>query len=257
MVPGDAGVVIPDGAFSGRRVLVTGSTRGIGLDIAKAFAAAGAHVILHGRKLEEVERVSAALGNSTALAADLSYEAELLAFCEQIRGKGISVIVNNAAVEIHQPLHELTLAQLTDAYRVNTAAPILLASALLEELSEAKGSVVNISSIHDVTPARGNLAYTASKAAMSMFTKSAAVEWGPLGVRVNAVSPGAILTDMNRDLIEQIGHKQFAEWIPSKRVGTPGEVASAVLFLASDAASYVNGATLVVDGGYQHNLLRY
>jgi gluconate 5-dehydrogenase len=166
--------------------------------------------------------------------------------------------VNNAGIEPVMPLEKLELAKFDACFAVNVRAPMQLTTALLPLLKAANGaSVINVTSIHDTTPYPHNAVYSMSKAALAMFTKVAAIELAPFKIRVNNLAPGAIETDINREVIEQMGRQNFAQWIPAGRVGTVDEVVGPALFLASDAASYVTGATLYADGGYRHNLLRY
>jgi gluconate 5-dehydrogenase len=133
-----------------------------------------------------------------------------------------------------------------------------LTQRLLPLLKAAPGaSIINVTSIHDTVPYPGNFAYAMSKAALAMFTRSAALDLAPYGIRVNNLAPGAVATDLNREVIEAIGDEKFREWIPLGRVAQSDEMVGPAIFLASDAASYLTGATLYADGGYMQNLLRY
>lgn len=245
------------GALTGRTALVTGSSRGIGFDIAKALIAAGARVIMHG-----VSPAGAAAAESLGasfITADLADPAALERLADTvIAGGALDILVNNAAIEEHQAIADLDPATLARGMQVNLYAPIRLVTRFMPLLqASGHGSVLNISSIHETVPVFGNVAYCASKAALAMFTKTAAVELAERGIRVNAIAPGAIATDMNRDLIAAMGPGTFDEWIPAGRVGEVAEISAAAVFLVSDVSSYTTGATLTIDGGYTQNLLRY
>lgn len=255
--PPSAGGLSP-GRFVGCNVLVTGAATGIGLATARLFAGAGARVLLHARTIAEATAACAALPRSVPIAADLRDEHAVALIVEAVDGERIDVIVNNAGMENPALLEELTKSALVSAFTVNVFTPMLLTSALLPnlELSPA-AAVINVTSIHESIAVRGNLAYTASKAALAMFTKTAALEWAPKNIRVNSVAPGAITTDMNRSLIAEIGTDRFEQWIPARRLGGVDDVAAAIAFLASPEASYINGTTLIVDGGYSDNFMKY
>ncbi|MDR1512843.1 MAG: glucose 1-dehydrogenase [Propionibacteriaceae bacterium] len=244
--------------FQGRRVLVTGSTAGIGEAIAGAFAAAGAEVVVHGRNRAAGEAVAARIGGRF-IAADLADPRGVEALASQTAALGpLDVLVNNAGVEIAGPFADLPAAAIDTLLQVNLVAPLRLTQLLLPALRQSGApSVINISSIHETVPCEGNLVYCVAKAGLGMMTKTGAVELAREGIRINCIAPGAIETAMNRELLDQIGRDLFAEWIPQGRVGSPDDVAGVALFLASDAARYVNGHTLVVDGAYSHHLVRY
>lgn len=242
----------------GRRALVTGATQGIGLAIARGFAKAGADVWVSGR-----DSLGLALQpefGDRFVQADLNDPDGATSLAQAIvsRCDRLDILVNNAGVEKPMSVERLSLDALDETWRVNARAPVQLVSALLPMLkASGRASVINITSIHSTTPYAGNLAYCMSKAALEMATKVAAIELAPFGIRVNNLSPGAIETDINRDVLDRIGRQKFAEWIPSGRVGIVEEVVGPAIFLASDAASYVTGTTLCADGAYNLNLLRY
>ncbi len=244
----------------GMTALVTGSTRGIGFGIARALAEAGAQVIVHGRDAERAHDAGRSIGAADVVVADLGSPEEVLQMCDGLvqRETPIDLVVNNAGVEIGSRLETMNDDDLWSTLHVNLMAPMALLRELLPSLRRShRASVINVSSIHEVVPSWGNSAYAASKAALAMVTKTLAIEWGPEGIRVNAIAPGAIATDINADVIEEIGEESFREWIPLGRVGTPDDIGPAAVFLASRAAQYMTGATLVIDGGYSHHLVRY
>jgi gluconate 5-dehydrogenase len=236
--------------------LVTGSSRGIGRAIAEALERAGARVWFHGTGDDADRRPFYVKADFTRPA-----DVERLAQTLLARETRLDILVNNAGLEPIMPLSAVDLAKYDACFAVNVRAPLQLTTALLPLLRESGrtggASVINITSIHDTVPYPHNAVYSMSKAALAMFTKTAAVELAPLGIRVNNLAPGAIETDINRHVIDQIGREKFAEWIPAGRVGTVEEVVGPALFLASPASSYVTGATLHADGAYRHNLVRY
>lgn len=242
----------------GRRALVTGGTRGIGLAIAQGFIAAGADVWIHGRDPEDVA-IANRIG-AQFLHADLSDPAAISRLGQQMAtmGERLDILVNNAGVETPMAMTDLSLNVLDETWAVNARAPVLVIQAMLPLLqASGNASVINITSIHADIPYAGNIAYCMAKAAQEMSTRVAAIELAPYGVRVNSLAPGAIETDINRSVLDEIGRDKFAEWIPSGRVGTVAEVVGPAIFLASEAASYVTGASVCADGAYSRNLVRY
>lgn len=246
-------------SLSSRVALITGSTRGIGRAIAEGFVDAGARVYIHGRGAPNGEELAESIG-ARFLAADLERPEEIERLASDLRAAEpyLNILVNNAGIEIGANLERLEPDVLARVMQVNFNAPVQLTRLLLPSLIAApSAAVINVTSIHDSIPYFGNGAYTAAKAALAMFTKTAAIELGPEGIRVNTLAPGAVETDINRDVLDQIGRDRFQEWIPLGRTARTCELVGPAVFLASDAASYVNGATLIVDGGYSHNLVRY
>jgi len=238
--------------FSGEVVLVTGASGGLGRGIARAFAKAGGRVAVHYHQGRATAEALAAEIGGVAFSADLGREDECTALCKEVaEGLGpVGVLVNNAGLQPVEPLVDITGAALRTMLDANVGGPF----ALLRELAKAgrPAAVVNIASIEALQPAAGHSHYAASKAALLMLTRAAALELGPLGIRVNAISPGLI----GRDGIETGWPEGVARWraaAPLGRLGTPDDVADAALFLASDAARWITGANLVVDGGVSSN----
>lgn len=247
------------GLLEGRIALVTGSTGGIGRAIAEGFAAQGAKVWVHGRR-EAAGRALAEQLGGRFVQADLAHESEVARLADALleNEQQLDILVNNAGVEIIMPVEQLDLAKLDLMWAVNVRAPIQLTHALLPLLRRAQGaSIINVTSIHDTMPYPHNAAYSLSKAALAMFTKAAAVELAPLGIRVNNFAPGAVETEINREVIREVGEDKFREWIPLGRVAQADEMIGPALFLASSMSSYMTGATLYVDGAYLQNLVRY
>ncbi len=245
--------------LSGKIALVTGSTKGIGKRIAQGLAEAGATVYVHGRDAAEGEEVAAGLGG-TFLKADLSREGDVKDLAERLLGSAsrLDVLVNNAGMEIIMPFEKFDLSTYDRIFQVNVRAVMQLTHLLLPLLKKScRASVINVTSIHETVPYPHNGVYCMTKSALAMATKVLSLELAPSKIRVNNFAPGAVETDMNRDVIEEIGRDKFAEWIPLGRVAHVDEMIGPALFLASDASSYVTGTTVFADGGYAQNLVRY
>ncbi len=250
---------LPNLSLDGKVALLTGSTRGIGQAIARGFASAGARVWVHGRSRDQAEQLAEELGGRFVL-ADLAEPdgARRLAGTVAASESRLDVLVNNAGVEVTMPIAAMDMAGFDLVWRVNVRAPVELVYRLLPLLEAASAaSVINVTSIHDTVPYAHNSAYCASKAALAMFTRTIAIELAPQGIRVNNLAPGAVETDINREVLDQIGRDRFGEWIPLGRVAQTREMVGPALFLASDASSYVTGATIYADGGYAQHLVRY
>ncbi|MGH9291939.1 MAG: SDR family NAD(P)-dependent oxidoreductase [Acidimicrobiales bacterium] len=239
--------------FSGRRVLVTGASSGIGRATAVAFAAEGARVTAAARRegrLHALVRESHGLpGTIDPAVVDVRDRAALRELVSCVASKGIDVLVNNAGVAIEEPLLETTDEHFDDTIATNLAAAFAASQeAARHMVAEGKGAIVNVASIDAFVAESPFSAYCASKAALVMLTRCLAFELGHLGVRCNAVCPGMTLSEMTEDLSTSFV-RYYLPRIPLRRFAAPEEQAQAILFLASDEASFVNGATLDVDGG--------
>jgi NAD(P)-dependent dehydrogenase (short-subunit alcohol dehydrogenase family) len=247
--------------LKGKVALVTGSSRGIGRAIAEGFVRAGARVWFHGT--DDSSKPIADNLSQPFVAADFTSPDDVQRMAETIASNEarLDILVNNAGIEPIMPVESIDMGKFDACFAVNVRSPLQLTTALLPLLKRsgalAGASIINITSIHDSVPYPHNSVYSMSKAALAMFTKTASIELAPLKIRVNNLAPGAIETDINREVIDQIGRDKFARWIPAGRVGTVDEVVGPALFLASDGASYVTGATLYADGAYRHHLVRY
>jgi len=236
--------------LAGKRALVTGGTSGIGRATAEALAREGAHVLVSGRSdargAEVVAAIRKAGGEAEFVRADLGNVDDVRALAA--RASDIDVLVNNAGVFPAGPTHELPESEFDEAFAVNVKAPFLLTAAIAPRMAErGSGAIVNVTTMVAEFGMAGLSAYGASKAATALLTKVWAAEYGPLGVRVNAVSPGPTSTPGTEAMGE--GFDAIVSTIPLGRAARPEEIAETIVFLASDRASYLNGAVVPVDGG--------
>ena len=240
--------------FAGKRVLVTGATRGIGHATARAFIAAGARVAVNGTTPSTVRAVCDAIGAVPApgdVASASGCESIVAAALDGLGG--LDVLVNNAGVYVEGPFERVDEATWDRVVDINVKGTFFCARAALGALRSARGSIVNVASESGVWGYRLGSVYCAAKGAVVNLTRQLAIELAP-DVRVNAVSPGPVATNMLQAQVDQAkdpaAHKAALDaWAPMKRVGRPEEVASAILFLASDACRFVTGANHRIDGG--------
>lgn len=238
-------------SFQNKTVLVTGGTSGIGRATAERLAAAGAEVVISGRSAERgaevVDAITAAGGRARFVAADLA-SAEAAQELAAAAGD-VDVLVNNVGIFPFGATHEIPLADLRAVLDVNVVAPFLLTAALAPGMaSRGHGAIVNVSTMVAEFGLPGMSAYSASKAALELLTKVWAAEYGPQGVRVNAVAPGPTRTPGTAVMGDE-AINQLAATLPLGRAASPEEIANAIVFLASDEASFVTGAIVPVDGG--------
>ena len=263
-------------------VVVTGSSRGIGKAIAKEFAKNGYSVVLNARDEEELKQASKEIEEETKqnddnnnskialVVGDISQEQTSQSLIEEVikRFGRLDVLVNNAGISgTSKKINELTTDDWQKVIDINLKGAFICTREALKHMlqnnsktsqgySDTKNndngnySIINISSVHESIPQSESTPYAASKGGMMMLTKTVALEVAEKGIRVNGIAPGAIATDMNKDMLEDEEKKNQEEQnIPMHRIGQPEEIASVALFLASPAASYITGTTIYVDGG--------
>jgi len=235
--------------------LVTGAGSGIGHGIAQVLAARGWKVAVNDLDEELAQEVADEL-DGLAVAGDVHERSEaIVSRTIEVYGR-LDGLVNNAGKHARAPLRDVTRQQMLDVYQVNLEAPVRMIQAALAHLEVVHGSIVNITSIAARTPQMDVGLYTASKAGLEAITRQAAVELGPLGIRVNAVAPGVIRTGMAEVVYADPElHEKRRGLVPLRRIGTPADVGGAVAFLLSDDAAYVTGQTIVVDGGFTQVLI--
>ena len=253
-------------SLKGQKALVTGASSGIGEGIAKALAAAGAAVVVNYAGSTEsanrvVDAIESAGGEARAIRADVSKEADVEAmFAEMLAAWGrIDILVSNAGVQKDAAFVDMTLEQWNTVLGVNltgtflctrAAARAMIRQGVVPGISRAAGKILCISSVHEIIPWAGHVNYASSKGGMKMFMQSVAQELAPHRIRVNSISPGAIQTPINRAAWETPDAlKSLLTLIPYGRIGVPDDIGQAAVWLASDAADYVHGQSLFIDGG--------
>jgi glucose 1-dehydrogenase len=250
----------------GKNVLVTGGSSGIGQAIAVRFAEYGANVAINyltqpeeAHDTEEqvhscIRRVQQEGVRDVLVQGDVSNEDDVVRMVrDAIDGLGgVDVLVNNAGIQISRPSEELSSADFERVLAVNLRGSFMCArEAIRHFLAESKaGSIVNVSSVHQLIPKPGYLGYSASKGGMQNLTRTLALEYAGRGIRVNGIGPGATVTPINRAWIDDpVKRAQVEEHIPMRRAGEADEMAGVACFFASDLAAYITGQTLFVDGG--------
>lgn len=241
--------------LTGRVAIVTGGSRGIGRAVSEGLAAQGARVVVASRKADACEEVAAAIrgagGEALAVPAHLGEpeDAERLVAATVEAFGGVDIVVNNAANALAEPLGGITLAGFDKSFAVNVRGPVLLVQACLAHLEvSGHSAVVNVVSAGAFLPSPGRSLYAAGKSALLSFTRSMAAELAGRGIRVNALAPGPVDTDMVRNTGEA-GVAGMARATFMGRLASPDEMVGAVLYMVSDASSFMTGQCLIVDGG--------
>jgi glucose 1-dehydrogenase len=249
--------------LSGKIALVTGSSQGIGQAIAIRLAQEGADIAVnyhsHPEEADSVKAQIEALGRrAVAIGADLGSVASVnQLIAGAVAGLGqLDLLVNNAGVEKNAPFWDVTEKDYDFVLNTNLKGPFFATQAFVKHLQgrKAPGKIINISSVHEDLPFPHFTAYCASKGGLKMMTRNLSIELAPLGITINNVAPGAIETPINTALLHDPAKlNALLDNIPLKRLGKPGDVSSAVAFLASPEADYITGTTLVIDGGLTWN----
>jgi len=233
--------------------VVTGAARGIGLATAQLLAERGYDIALVDIDAATLSRAAQSLPRALAIECDVADPAQVKSAVDKVQARfgRIDALVNNAGIAVFKPLLQTTFEEWSRVLDVNLSGPFLCAQACAPlMLANGGGSIVNITSISGLRASTLRVAYGTSKAALDHLTKQQAAELGPLGIRVNAVAPGPVDTAMAKQVHTADIRADYHDAIPLNRYGSEREIAEAVLFLCSDAASYVNGQTLAVDGGF-------
>lgn len=249
-------------SLEGKKALITGASSGIGKAIALSFAKAGADVIIHYRSNEEeahkVAKEVALLGKrALCIKADLSSNEEARNLFKKAKDEfgGLDILVANAGIQKDSPFIKMSLQDWQDVIQVNLTAQFVCAQEAVKifcqnDANPCRGKIIFMNSVHQTIPWAGRVNYASSKGGLKLLMESLAQEVSHEKIRVNAIAPGAIKTDINKEAWETAEkEKELTKLIPYKRVGVVEDVANAALWLASDESDYVIGTTLYVDGG--------
>ncbi|MEH2307788.1 SDR family oxidoreductase [Nostoc sp.] len=253
--------------LKGKNALITGATSGIGQAIAIRLAQEGCNIAINYRESPEAAvdteemALQKACGNiencgvkSLLLQGDVSQESDIIEMVNTVVKEfgSLDILINNAGIQIESPSHEVTTADFDRVIAVNLRGAYLCARETIKHLLSLNrsGVIINISSVHEIIPRPMYISYSISKGGMENLTKTLALEYANRGIRVNAIAPGATITPINQDWIDNPEKKAIVEsHIPMGRAGSSEEMAAVAAFLASDEAAYITGQTLFVDGG--------
>lgn len=244
-----------------KRALITGGARGIGKGIVKRFLEEGAKVVVLDRQKEDlvetVEEYKNLNGDVEGLVCDLAEKEKIPTVAESAweRWGGIDILVNNAGIASREPFTDISVSSWENILNINLNAIFMLSQSIVKKMIKQRsgGAIVNMGSKNGLAAGAQLTHYNVSKAGINLLTQSMAVELATCNIRVNAVAPGFIETPLDSKLKQKDEQLSLTERTPMKRLGRVAEVANAVLFLASDEASYITGTTLVVDGGHLAN----
>nr|WP_294916141.1 SDR family oxidoreductase [uncultured Neokomagataea sp.] len=244
-------------SLSGKRALITGASRGIGLTLARGLAEAGAEVVLNGRNAAALSAAQAELEKGGVLVKtavfDVTDQAEVQAGIEQVESTlgPLDIVINNAGIQRRGPLESFERADWDALITTNLNAVFFVGQAVAQHMiPRGHGKIINICSVQSELARPGIAPYTATKGAVKNLTRGMATDWARHGLQINGIAPGYFATEMNATLVQ---NEEFTDWLckrtPAGRWGQVEELIGAAVFLASDASSFVNGHVLMVDGG--------
>ena len=248
--------------LSGKRALVTGSSQGIGLALARGLSTAGADIVLNGRSPEKLAEAAASLRANGAMVTEMAFDVvdhaaarEALDRLEAETGP-VDILVNNAGMQHRGPLEQFEADAFERLMRTNVSSVFNVGQAAARHMiKRGRGKIINIASVQTALARPGIAPYTASKGAVANLTKGMATDWAQYGLQINAIAPGYFKTPLNQALVD---NPEFSAWLekrtPAGRWGDVDELIGACIFLASSASSFVNGHTLFVDGGVTASL---
>ncbi len=239
--------------LTGKRALITGSSQGIGLSLAKGLAAAGAKVVLNGRSKDKLDEAVGTIDGAAGYDFDIANQPAAQAAVEkieQVEGP-IDILVNNAGIQRRQPLEEFSLETWHELMRTNVDGVFIVSQAVARYMiKRGQGKIINIASLQSEAARYSIAPYTASKGAVKNLTKGMCTDWARHGLQVNGIGPGYFETPLNQALID---NPDFDAWLknrtPAARWGKVEELQGACIFLASEASSFINGHIIYVDGG--------
>ncbi len=244
--------------LTGKTAIITGGSKGLGEEMAHALAEAGADLALVSRTQADLDKVAEDIRCATGrrvigVAADVTKEADIAAMVQRVMAEfgKIDILINNAGIGGTTPVLDLQEAEWDRYMNLNLKGPVLCSKHVGAEMIKRKqGNIINVSSLFSKIVARYMAAYVATKTALVSFTRTLALEWARYNIRVNALCPGYFDTPMNHAFWQTKGGMSVIEKIPMQRVGNTQEIKPAILFLCSDANSFMTGSTLFVDGGH-------
>jgi NAD(P)-dependent dehydrogenase (short-subunit alcohol dehydrogenase family) len=241
-----------------RTAIITGAAEGLGADIARVLSAQGYRLGILDFQADKAKATAESLDNAVALEADVTDAGQIAAAFEAF-GEVPDLLVNNAGIVRFGPLEEQSVEDFTATININFLGSCLCARQVAPGmLARGSGHIVNLTSINGIHPAPNVGMYGGTKAAMAAMTQVMAVEWGPGGIRVNAIAPGFIDAGMSKPIYENPKVREVrGGGVPSRRLGEANDIAQAVLFLDSENASYINGHQLVVDGGVINSVMAH
>lgn len=244
-------------SLEGRVVLITGSSQGIGRSLADACATAGAHVVINARSADKVEaavaQITATGASASGRVCDVTDPAAVEDMVSSIEADvgPLAGLINNAGIQRRAPFLEFDLEDYRDVMDMNLISPFIVSQAVAKRMAErGSGRIVNIGSVQSQLGRPTIVPYTASKGGVVLLTRGMCADLGPLGIQVNSIAPGYFATELTQALVDDA---EFSAWVanrtPAGRWGDVSELGGAAVFLLSDAASFINGQTLFVDGG--------